>query len=71
MQLQAEWGEVPPHWVIYFAVEDCDAAVKQGSELGAELIVPATDVPEVGRFAWLRDPAGAVFGVIRLDDADE
>ncbi len=71
MQLQAEWGEVPPHWVIYFAVEDCDAAVKRGSELGAELIVPATDVPEVGRFAWLRDPVGAVFGVIRLDDADE
>lgn len=68
MQLQPEWGEIVPHWVVYFAVADCDAAVERGSELGAGLIVPATDVPEVGRFAWLRDPMGAVFGVIRLED---
>jgi len=67
VMLQAEWGDVPPHWVVYFAVADCDEAVQRGSELGADLIVPAMDVPEVGRFAWLRDPVGAVFGIIRLD----
>lgn len=71
MKLQEEWGSVPPHWVVYFAVADCDAAAGRGSELGADLIVPATDVPEVGRFAWLRDPLGAVFGIIRLQDADD
>lgn len=71
MKLQEDWGDIPPHWVVYFAVADCDEAVRRGTELGADLIVPATDVPEVGRFAWLRDPVGAVFGIIRLDDSND
>jgi predicted enzyme related to lactoylglutathione lyase len=65
VKLQAEWGDVSPHWVVYFAVADCDEAARRGTELGADLIVPPMDVPDVGRFAWLRDPAGAVFGIIR------
>ncbi len=70
MTLQVEWGEIVPHWVVYFAVTDCAAAVERSCELGGTLIVPATDVPDVGRFAWLRDPVGAVFGIIQLADAD-
>jgi hypothetical protein len=27
--------------------------------------MPATDIPDVGRFALLRDPAGAVFAVLK------
>ena len=31
---------------------------------------PADDIPNVGRFAILTDPQGAVFAVIKLDNAD-
>ena len=71
LQLRPEWGEVPPHWVVYFAVEDCDDAASRATSLGATEIVPATDVPDVGRFAWLADPCGAVFGIIRLEEATD
>jgi predicted enzyme related to lactoylglutathione lyase len=58
-------ASVPPHWLIYFAVEDCDAAVVRATELGGSAVVPATDIPP-GRFAVLADPHGAVFAVIRM-----
>ena len=69
LKLRPEWGDVPPHWVVYFAVEDCDDSVERATSLGATEIVPATDVPDVGRFAWLADPCGAVFGIIRLAES--
>ncbi|MDH3427566.1 MAG: VOC family protein, partial [Gemmatimonadota bacterium] len=34
VKLQAGWGDVPPHWVVYFAVADCDEAVQRGTERG-------------------------------------
>jgi uncharacterized protein len=56
---------VPNHWMVYFAVDDCDATVERATGLGASLVVPPTDLP-VGRFANLADPAGAMFAVIAL-----
>src|SRR5215472_3090169 len=55
---------VPPYWLTYFAVADPDAIVKKAQELGATVIVPATDIPQ-GRFAVLSDPAGATFAIIK------
>jgi predicted enzyme related to lactoylglutathione lyase len=60
--------EVPNHWMTYFAVADCDDAVARAAGLGAEVLVPPTDIP-LGRFSVLRDPQGAVFSVLRLDPA--
>ena len=57
---------VPAHWLPYFAVGNCDAAVNTARELGATIVVPTMDVP-VGRFTVVRDPHGAVFGMIRLN----
>jgi predicted enzyme related to lactoylglutathione lyase len=56
---------VPPHWLSYFAVEDCDASAKKAEELGGKVMVPPTDIPP-GRFAVASDPHGAVFGIMRL-----
>jgi predicted enzyme related to lactoylglutathione lyase len=62
--MTAQWpDEVPAHWLVYFAVEDCDAAVARCGELGGQVTVQPTDVP-VGRFAALSDPQGAHFAVI-------
>jgi predicted enzyme related to lactoylglutathione lyase len=66
MQRTEEMGEVPSHWMIYFAVEDCDASAEKAARLGGEVCVPPTDIPQVGRFAVLADPGGAMFAVIRL-----
>jgi len=59
---------VPAHWLVYFAVEDCDATLATATANGATVMVPATDIPP-GRFAVLADPAGAVFAVIKMHDA--
>lgn len=59
--------EVPSHWMPYFAVEDCDASAAKAQSLGGAIYVPPTDVPNVGRFAVVADPQGAVFAIIRLN----
>lgn len=61
-------AEVPAHWLVYFAVTDTDATVAAAEKLGATAIVAATDIPP-GRFAILADPAGAMFGVIKMKAA--
>jgi predicted enzyme related to lactoylglutathione lyase len=35
--------------------------------MGGEVMVPPTDIPNIGRFAMLTDPQGADFAVIRLE----
>lgn len=63
-----EMGEVPPHWLVYFAVADTDATVARATELGAKSCMPPMDVPGVGRMAAFMDPQGAAFAVIKLDN---
>jgi hypothetical protein len=58
-----------PAWTVYIAVDDVDAACGKAEALGGSVVMPPMDVPEVGRFAILADPAGAVFGVMKgLED---
>lgn len=61
-----QWRHVPPHWMNYVSVEDTDAVTSKAKELGGNVIVPPTDIPNVGRFATLQDPTGAAFSVIAL-----
>ena len=56
--------EVPPHWLVYFAVDDCDASLARLESLGGSRIVGPFDIPP-GRFAVARDPQGAHFALIR------
>jgi hypothetical protein len=61
--------EIPAMWTPYVGVEDTDAMCAKAKELGAEAIVEPMDVPTVGRFAVLKDPQGAVFGIIKGEPA--
>ena len=65
MQITPDMGEVPPNWSIYFAVKDVDAAVTQAQSLGGGVVVPATDIPDIGRFSVLTDPQGAFFNIFK------
>lgn len=58
-------AEVPPHWGVYFAVDDTDASVAKVTELGGSVIMPPMDI-EPGRFAVVGDPTGAAFNVITM-----
>jgi len=53
--------EVPPHWLCYFGVENCDAATAEAQRLGATVIRPPADIPGYGRFSVIYDPQSAVF----------
>lgn len=66
MRIPKEWGDVPPNWLPYFAVADCDATAAKAKDLGGSVTVPPTDIPNVGPFAVLQDPQGAVFAIYRL-----
>ncbi len=62
-----EMGNIPPHWLAYFAVDDADAVATKATELGGTITVPPMDIPDVGRFAVIQDPQGAFFGIIKLN----
>jgi predicted enzyme related to lactoylglutathione lyase len=53
----------PPSWLSYIGAPDVDATVRQAVELGGKVVVPAYNVPSVGRMAHLQDPQGALFAV--------
>ncbi len=52
-------------WLVYFGVEDVDRSVRDAEQAGASVHVPPSDIPDVGRFAFLADPQGALFYLMR------
>jgi predicted enzyme related to lactoylglutathione lyase len=72
-QQAASFGGVAPlrddaqqsRWLPYFEVADTDAIVARTSEYGGSVLMPAMDAPDIGRIAWLADPCGAPFAVIK------
>jgi uncharacterized protein len=62
-----EWPvDLPPHWMVYFVVDDADATSARASELGGTVSVPPVDTA-AGRMAVLGDPHGAFFSVMKPD----
>lgn len=57
--------EIPNNWLVYFAVDDTDAAVAKVTELGGSVMMQPMDI-DAGRFAVVGDNAGAPFAVIKL-----
>jgi predicted enzyme related to lactoylglutathione lyase len=58
-------AEVPSYWLVYFGVEDVDAAFARVLELGGSEMLSPMDFPG-GRFAIVADPEGAAFGLLRM-----
>jgi uncharacterized protein len=66
MAMTPQHGDAPPHWLPYVMVEDCDRTIAKAAEMGATLLVPPTDIENVGRFSVFLDPAGAALAAIKL-----
>jgi uncharacterized protein len=60
----------PSHWLVYFAVEDVDAAAELAARNGGQVLLPKVTMGDSGAFGVLSDPVGAPFAVFegRLDD---
>lgn len=66
MRMEGEnFANVPSHWLLYFAVADCEAAAAKVAATGGSVIVPPTEI-QVGAFSVFQDPQGAVFAVIQM-----
>lgn len=50
----------PEGWIGYVHVADVDAAAAAAKAHGATVVVPPSDIPDVGRFSLLADPQGAM-----------
>jgi predicted enzyme related to lactoylglutathione lyase len=53
----------PSHWLTYIETQEVDESFAQAATLGARTFVPPTDIPDVGRFAVMADPQGALFAL--------
>jgi uncharacterized protein len=56
---------VPPHWQIYFLVDNCDASAAKAKELGGTVLFGPLTLEKVGRFAIIDDPQGAGFALFQ------
>ncbi len=67
MELQPEHREAgfTPQWWAHVAVDDVDGSARRAEELGGRILTPGTDIPEVGRFAVVTDPQGAMIALFK------
>jgi uncharacterized protein len=54
-----------PAWLGYVAVDDVDGSVAQIEAKGGRVLMPASDIPDVGRIALVADPQGNSFYVMK------
>jgi predicted enzyme related to lactoylglutathione lyase len=58
-------AEVPhSFWQTYVAVDNADHATDKAKRLGASVVVPPTDIPNIGRFACWSDPQHVSIAVL-------
>jgi predicted enzyme related to lactoylglutathione lyase len=51
----------PPHWLTHIGTDDLDQTLRNVEANGGTALAPAKSLPDVGRYAPIRDPQGAVF----------
>lgn len=48
---------------IYAMVDDIEASLRHVEKLGGKTLIPKTEVPGMGHFAWFNDPEGNAVGL--------
>lgn len=57
-------GDIPPHVLIYVAVDDLEATLERAAELGGRIAREPTPIPGIGSFALFEDPEGNLIGLM-------
>ena len=65
LQMTAEWGDMAPHWMTYFAVENAEAAKARVEAAGGTVPFGPFDSP-YGRIIVVMDPQGAAVSLIEM-----
>lgn len=65
--MKAPAASMPTAWGSYVTVDDVDARAALATKLGGKVLVPAQDVPTVGRFCVIQDPQGAMVALITYE----
>jgi predicted enzyme related to lactoylglutathione lyase len=60
-----------PTWLGYVGVDDVDVTVAKAEGLGAKVMMPAFDVPDIGRLALIADPQGIPIYIMRGESAED
>lgn len=51
--------------IVYAQVDDPQAALDKAESLGAAVVMPVTEIPDIVTFALFSDPQGNVVGIVR------
>jgi predicted enzyme related to lactoylglutathione lyase len=60
--------QMPPFWSMYIAVPNFEEGIAHVKRLGGSELSGVIDVPTVGRMQMVKDPQGAAFYVIQLQN---
>jgi predicted enzyme related to lactoylglutathione lyase len=69
IEIERNWGTLPPRWQVLFAVDDCDTRLARARALGGVNDFEPIDVPRAGRLVGIRDPANAHFVIVQAATA--
>lgn len=58
---------IPPQWIMYINVENVQESLEKALALGGKLIMESKKKDGSYNFAIVQDPAGAVFGLGKVD----
>ena len=64
MAMPANAEGMPSMWGSYVTVDDVDAQARRAEKLGGKILIPPREIPDVGRFAVITDPQGAMLTLI-------
>ncbi|MBT8203097.1 MAG: VOC family protein [Acidimicrobiia bacterium] len=62
---KTEEMQFPNSWGVYFAIDDVEETLNTVKDNGGQVLMQPMDVPQVGRFAVVQDPQGAVITVMK------
>lgn len=54
-----------PFLTIYISVEDLQKYLDKAKQLGGEAVVPPTDIPGIGAYAFFKDTDGNIVGLFK------
>lgn len=71
MKMPEAAGNAPAHWMGYITVDNVDDRIAKAEAAGGSVMMPAMDVPGVGRMATIADPTGGAISIITYAPREE
>jgi predicted enzyme related to lactoylglutathione lyase len=56
-------ADIPPRWMMYVTVEDIEKSIAKCEELGGKRVTVTKNMGDIGLYAVIQDPAGAVLAL--------